>query len=145
MSKLECDPENSEKFKEWIRDRGGIAQWKSINLSNPGASWSTPALTDGKPTQKPNWQCENTPSEIITKEEDVVVVVPKEVKRFHVGIRSGYNGLSFKVTDGGSRKIRSAVEKAGEGAWHEFDYYTQEAVIYKPGQTIPLSEQKISI
>jgi len=41
----ECSEENAPKFWEWLRTRGGIAVWKSINLGNAGASWSTPATT----------------------------------------------------------------------------------------------------
>jgi hypothetical protein len=49
--------ENAEKFKTWIRDRGGVAIWESVNLSNPGRSWSSPALgTDGTPYPKPSWE-----------------------------------------------------------------------------------------
>jgi hypothetical protein len=56
----------------------------------------------------------------------------KEVKRFRVGIRMGSQGLRVKVTDGGSRRIRREVAKAGAGATYTFDYMTQEAVILVP-------------
>jgi len=38
------------------------------------------------------------------------------------------------------RSIRTAVAKAGEGAYHTFDYATQEAVILKPESQIPLPD-----
>ena len=56
----------------------------------------------------------------------------EEVKRFHVGVRMGSNGLALKVTDGGSRRIRREVSKAGEGAYYAFDYLTQDAIILRP-------------
>jgi hypothetical protein len=63
MNKHECAPENAEKMLGWIKNRGGVAIWPSINFSNFGASWSTPALTtDGKPYPKPTWQAANEPS-----------------------------------------------------------------------------------
>lgn len=69
-----------------------------------------------------------------------MVAIDREVKRFHVAIRMGSQGFSMKCTDGASRRIRSAVAKAGEGAYHVFDYTTQEAVIMAPEKVIPLPE-----
>jgi hypothetical protein len=48
--------------------------------------------------------------------------------------------MTFKVTDGGTRKIRAAVDKAGEGATYEFDYETQEAIITVPDKRVSLAE-----
>jgi len=155
-TKHPCSAANASLFYTWLTKRGGIAIWKSINLGNAGASWSSPATIRKGDTQdcpageedqivpypKPNWQCENTPSRIITDINEVVVEIPKEVKRFYVAVRRSGNGLSLKVTDGGTRRIRAACEKAGAGAgsWYEFDYSSQEAVIYVPSETIPLKE-----
>lgn len=137
--KLQIRPEQAARFREWLRDRGGIAVWRSANLANPGASWSTPALQpDGTPTPRPTWEAEDRPSRIITDPAEVEVVEPKEVKRFYVAVRRGSQGLSLKLTDGASRKVRAAVEKAGPEAWYSFDYFTQEAVILVPGTVGPL-------
>jgi hypothetical protein len=160
----QVSPENAEKSKDWIANRGGIAIWKSINLSNPGASWSTPALQlerspltgNFEPTTKPTWEAASEPERIIREVGEVLVVVPREVKRFHVGIRLGSQGLTYKLTDGATRKVHAAVAKANrdfaeqrkvatdsiDEAWYEFDYDTQEAVIYIPDQMIPLTEWK---
>lgn len=141
--KHQVNADNAELFWEWLRNRGGIAIWRSVNLSNPGASWSTPALTDDnppKPYSKPTWQSSDQPSRIITDPTEVEVYVAAEVKRFHVAVRRSSSGMMLKVSDGGSRRIRSAVAKAGDGAYHVFDYETQEAVIMKPVSTVPLVE-----
>lgn len=136
-----CIEENAARFNNWIKNRGGIARWDSLNLSNPGASWSTPALTeDGDPYEKPTWQCSDKPKAVFTDPEEVGVETVEEVKRFRVGIRQGVQGLSLKVTDGGSRRIRKEIEKAGDGAYNVFDYMTQEAVIMKPVKVISLRE-----
>jgi hypothetical protein len=136
-----CVRENAPKMAEWIRSRGGVAVWQSVNLSNPGASWSTPALTpEGTPYPKPTWEAESSPSRVITDASEIEVAIAIEVKRFHVAIRRGSEGLSFKLTDGSSRKLKAAVAKAGDGAWYEFDYSTQEAVIYTPGETVTLDK-----
>jgi hypothetical protein len=138
---IECTAENAPKFREWIATRGGVARWPSVNLSNIGASWSTPVLTaSGEPTPKPNWQAASAPSEIATSEDQVNVFVPKEVRRFRVATRMGSQGFSVKLTDASGRKLRAALEKAGEGSWHQFDYSTQEAIIFVADSTIPLSE-----
>lgn len=135
------NPENAKKFYEWITTRGGLAIWDSIDLSDPNFSITTPVLDkDGNPTVKPHWKLGEKPARIITNAEEVVVRKYVEVKRFHVGIRVGSQGMTLKVTDGGSRRIRTAVSKAGEGAYHVFDYETQEAVIMKPVSTVPLLE-----
>lgn len=134
-------PESAQRIAEWLDTRGGIAVWPSINLSNPGASWTTPVNNaDGSPTTKPTWEAQNKPERVITNPAEVLVSKDVEVKRFHVGVRLGSQGMSYKVTDGGSRRIRSAVAKAGEGAYYVFDYGTQEAVIMKPESQVGLLE-----
>lgn len=141
MSKHLVTPENAPKFWEWLQHRGGIAVWKSINLSNLGASWSTPARTEsGEPTPKPSWEAGGAPARIITSAEDVEVCLYKEVRRFHVAVRRGAQGLTMKLTDASSRRLRSAVDKAGVRASYQFDYGTQEAVILAPERVIPLVE-----
>lgn len=143
-NKHQVNVANAEKMWRWINERGGIAVWRSADLANPGASWSTPALTDDnppKPYPKPTWQAENQPSRIITDPSEVELCIDSEVKRFRVAIRStGSFGSTLKVSDGGSRRIRDAVAKAGDGAYHEFDYDAQEAVIFKPTKVISLAE-----
>lgn len=133
--------ENAPKIWSWLRERGGLAIWQSVNLSDPGKSWTTPALQlDGSPTPKPTWEAENTPSRIITDPAEVLVSKDREVKRFHVAVRLGRQGLNFKCTDASTRKIRDAVAKAGNGAYNEFDYYTQEAVIMAPESQVPIAQ-----
>jgi len=129
-----CTIENAPRFWDWIQGRGGIAVWHSVNLANPGASWSTPADV----TTKPTWEAADAPERIVTDPERVIVSVDREVKRFHVGVRRGDQGMTFKVTDGGSRRIHREVEKAGEGAYHRFE--CQDAVIMAPESAMTLSE-----
>ena len=43
MEKYHISPETAPKALDWIKTRGGIAVWQSVNLSNPGATWTTPA------------------------------------------------------------------------------------------------------
>ena len=137
----ECAPENAPKMKEWLARRGGIAIWESINLSNPGASWSTPALReDGSPMAQPTWEAAKTPSRVITDEREIVVVTRKEVKRFRVAIRRA--GLSFKCTDKSSKRIQEALAKAGKDASYHFDYEEQKAVITVPGESVSLADFK---
>jgi hypothetical protein len=133
---LIIDADNAKTLAGWFLSMNpGVQVWTSVNLSNPGAQWLTP-LGEGKPT----WQAGNEP-QVIKDPAQVGVVVMEEVKRFRVGVRMGSQGLSMKVTDGGTRRIRSAVAKAGDGATYTFDYETQEAVILAPaGDPQPLSQ-----
>lgn len=141
MVKHQVTAANAAKIQKWFEDRGGIAIWESVNLSNPGASWTTPATSPvGGPPEKPSWQAASAPARVITDQADVDVIVPKLVKRFHIGVRMGSNGTMLKVTDGGTRRIRRELTKAGEGSWYEFDYEQQDVLIYVPGEAVPLSE-----
>ncbi len=139
---------DASRIWEGLQNRGGIAIWHSADLSDPGKTWTTPLLNKhGYPAAKQHWKMEDEPRRQITDPEEVVVDVPKEVKRFHIALRRGSTGFSIKLTDGSSRKLERAVEKANEQycqgetlAWYEFDYDTQEAVILVPDQSIPIEE-----
>lgn len=131
---------NAAKIKDWLDNRGGLLIWESVDLSNPGTMTSPFKNADGTPVTKPHWRLSNEPIRHITSSDDVEVCIDTEVKRFRVGVRRGGQGLSLKVTDGGTRKIRAAVEKAGVGAYYKFDYMTQEAVIMATDKVIPLAE-----
>jgi hypothetical protein len=140
MEKHVINVANAERMWGWLQTRGGIAVWPSIDLSDLGKSWSTPAnQEDGTPTTKPHWKSGSTPR-IITDPAEVEVSVDREVKRFHIGVRMGAQGLALKVTDGGTRRIRKEVAKAGLNAYYEFDYSTQEAVIFASDKVVPLAE-----
>lgn len=140
MSPLEIFPANVSQIVDWLANRGGLFVWGSCNLGNPGITWTTPASNvDGSSISKPNWQADKIIRHIRSL-DDIVVIIPKVVKRFHVTTRIGTQGFSVKVSDGGSRKITKECEKAGEKSWYEFDYGSYEnAVILVPEKTIPLS------
>jgi len=139
-----CDPQNVGKFIEWFNTRRGVAIWDSVNLSNPGITWTTPLMTsDGAPVIKPSWQSGRI-IRVIQDPSKVDVVTGKVYKKFHVGVRQSGNGLSWKVTDWGSRRIRECEAKAFDEfgqSWHEFDYGSYEnALIMVPGEIKNLSE-----
>ena len=144
--KYTTDECNALRIFGWLKDRGGILIWPSVDLSNPGASTTTPALgPDGVRPNKPNWRSASKPSLHITDLNDVGIITAKEVKRFHVAVRMGSQGLSLKVTDGGSRRIYAEVAKAeekyGVEAWHEFDYGDEKnAVIMIADKTVSLAD-----
>lgn len=142
MPKVTTSGEHAAKLLDWINTRGGVAVWHSISLSDPGAETFTPAITDGKPTGKPHWKFANEPAMVITNPDEIEITKDEEVRRFHISIRQSSNRLFVKLTDASSRKVHAAVEKAGEGAYYEFDYTTQECVIMKPISTMPLSQYK---
>jgi hypothetical protein len=135
------DASNARLIWEWLTTRGGLAIWQSVDLSDPGKSSTAPLKdADGHVKGKPHWKYDDHPNRIIHDPAEVIVETYKEVKRFYVAVRRGSSGMSLKLTDGASRKVRAAVEKAGEGATYEFDYSTQEAVIVVPDSEVPLVE-----
>jgi len=133
--------EQAEKIWDWLQNRGGIAVWHSINLSNLGRTWTTPVLDEeGNLVKKPTWEADSVPAEVILNPDDILVSKDQEVKRFHVAVRVSGNGLMLKCKPGSSNRILRAVSKAGDGAYHEFDYWTQEAVIMAPVDRFSLTE-----
>lgn len=143
MEPIRTSITHADKMAKWIKGRGGIAVWKSQDFSEFGKELFTPAFTDEgepKPYPKPSWKVANEPERIVDDPEHVILDTQKEVKRFRIGVRPGSQGLVMKVTDGGTRRISAALAKYGEESWFEFDYYTQEAVILVPGETITLKE-----
>jgi hypothetical protein len=139
-------PEHAAKILEWIKTRGGLALWGSVNLSNLGASWTAPVNDeDGHPNGRPHWSAANEPYRVITDAAEVEVTVPLEVKRFRVATRMGAQGYMVKLTDASTRRLRKAVDQAAERtadkqAWYQFDYETQEAVIYVNAKVVPLEK-----
>jgi|SRR5271166_2665997 len=135
-------PEAAHKLHEWLMTRGGLAIWNSVNLSNPSASWTTPVHDEeGNASKRPTWECGESPDRIINDIGEVVVVIPKEVKRFNIGLRKGGDGLMVKLTEFSSGKLRKELVKAGGNAWYQFDYSHQQAVIFVPEENeFPLEE-----
>ena len=112
-------------------------------MSCPERTWTTPLTgPDGNEPAKPHPYAGSITS-VTTDPADVVVEVPKELKRFHVALRMGSQGMTWKLTDASSRKLRSALAKATEkhgNAFYEFDYERQEAVVFVPERTVPIAE-----
>ena len=134
---ITCVPQNAERFAMWIRERGGICLWKSLNLSNPGASWCTPfRFEDGSEATKPTWQADNTPAVVVTSMDEVGVEIPVETTRIRISLIQ--RGLKVVLTDGSTRKVQAALEKAGEGAFYTFE--DKEAVIWQIRGTVALDE-----
>jgi hypothetical protein len=141
VKKHQVTAENAAMFKDWLIARGGLAVWESQDFSRGGQSWTTPLnQADGTPTPRPHWSCREAPDRVVTDVAEVEVCVDKEVRRFRVAVRMGSQGMSLKLTDAATRKVREAVAKAGKGAYHRFDYETQEAVIFAPEKVVPLTE-----
>ena len=128
------------KVVEWITTGRKVLVWQSINLSDPGKQVLTPGSDAyGHKTSKPSWEFGNEPIHTFTSLDEFIVQADKVVKRFHVGVRRSGNGLSLKVTDAGSAKIRTAVTKAGEGAYYLFDYAEEKNVVIMAPDGEPVS------
>lgn len=126
------DPADARIVAGWYQTRG-LRVWHSLNLADPARMWLTPA--DGK--FAPHWSAGN-PQDVTP--DQIGVGVFQEVKRFHVAVRRGSNGLSWKLKDGSQRRLDKALDAAGEGSTYQFDYLTQEAVIFKQVSIVSLEE-----
>lgn len=136
---------NAARIYDWLKTRGGLAVWGSVNLSDPTKSWTAPLNDDnGVRKTKPRWECTTEPVRIITDPAEVMVSVPKEVDRFRVAVRMGAQGFMLKLTDASGRKLNARKEKAhakhNTTVFHEFDYNTQEAVIYADTEVVPIED-----
>jgi hypothetical protein len=129
MTQVECTVGNAPKFWKWINERGGLAVWNRQDLENAGRSFTTPLLQeDGSYTEKPHWSTGSKPDRIETDPSKVLVFIPEEVRRIRVAVKRC--GLSYILTDASKKKLKAAVDKAGPDAYFEFDYETQQAVIF---------------
>ena len=138
-------PKQARLIGKWFAERGGIFFWTSADLSDPSWSVFTPAQQEnGQRTGKPHWKANNEPAEHVSDPSAFDVVVEREVKRFHVGLRRGGQGLSFKLTDASTRRVRQALAKAkekfGDDCWYTFDYSTQDCLILTADKKQPLPE-----
>lgn len=135
-------PQNAELIRSWLLTRGGIAVWSSLDMSDPGKTWTTPLLKeDGSASGKPHWAASTEPVRVITSPSDVVVEVGQEVKRVKIALRRGANGMKIKLTDASTKKVYAAIDKAkakAGAAWYEFD--GDQAVIYASAGLKPLTE-----
>jgi len=131
------DPGARLKFEGWVANRGGVIVWESADFQDRPFIF-TPAKKENSDEQyeKPYWAYRVR--EVVTDISRFDFVDLAEVKRFHIAVRLGSNGLMLKLTDASTRKVRNAVEKAtekyGRKALYGFDYDTQEAVIWIPVQ-----------
>ena len=139
--KHQVSPENAALILDRIRTRGGIAIWNCHDLSDPGKTWTCPVNDNqGNPKTKPHWAAGEI-IRTITNPDEVEVVSPKIVRKFHIGLRMGAQGFKIKLTDASSRRVRNAVAKAQEKygeAWHEFDYEARDALILVPDEKVLL-------
>jgi hypothetical protein len=142
MTKHHCSPENAQKMKDWIANRGGLAIWESQDLGDPGRSWTTPVLDEeGNPVGPPHWKCGGPgarQSRIITDMKDVEVITDKEVRRFPLHLSKHMQGMTIVLTDACSKKVRKALDQAGKGSTYVFD--GDEVVILVPDKVVPLAE-----
>lgn len=124
-------------FTMWLAERGGVIRWRNLNLSNPDAGDQFTPLRgpDGgnNTNQPPHWSVGM--GEIITDLSRFRFVRElREVKRIKIAVRVGSQGLSLKLTDGSSRRLRAAMSKIQEQHKTKPCYHFEEdqAVIQVP-------------
>jgi hypothetical protein len=132
-----CVPDQKEKFADWIANRGGVIRWQNLNLSNPdGGDMYTPVRgPDGENNQEraPHWSVGF--AEIITDLSRFRFIKElREVKRLKIAVRMGSQGLSLKLTDGSTRRLRAAMGKIQDihGTKPCYHFEEDQAVIEVP-------------
>ncbi len=137
----ECHEDDAPRVLDWIKNRGGVQVWRSVDLSDPGASSITPARdADGNPTRCPHWKFAKAPI-TITDPAQVGVYTEVLYKAFPVALRRGSNGLTLKLTDAAQRKVDKATaqckEKHGNAHIRKGvlpDVMASIGVFYTPGE-----------
>lgn len=140
----ECSEENAAKFLEWIATRDGVTVWKSQDLGDPTASWSTPyRTTTGELTKPPHWKCgpEQTP-EVFTDPSKIGVYASAPFA--FVPVRLRQHGLALVLTKASERRLNSVMErcrKAHGSAWYRKGGLSEPSVeVRYTVETVALSE-----
>lgn len=141
---VEGRAEHVSKYRDWLTHRGGIAVWTSVNLSNPGQKWSTPAFSiDGTPTTKPNWQAGDTPI-VVTDPSQVGIYTETLFKDISVKLRFGSQGFMLKLSDASQRKVDRVLDacraKHGNAHYRTGGLVNPVVSVYYTDKIIPLSE-----
>lgn len=134
---MEIQESNAAKIAEWFRTRGGILVWDNADLGFDRGDTITPMVdANGQPVGKPAWWCGQ--ARAITSPEEIVVIRKKEVARFPVAVRlRGSFQHKLVLTDGSARKLAKAKSRF-PGSWHEFDFLSQEAILFVEAGREPL-------
>ncbi len=157
---VQCEESNAQKYWDWIQDRGGLAIWESQNLSNPGASWITPAtIRQGDcegftnespdanvilPYPQPTWQAGKEPARLVIDPKQVGVYTAELYKAFRVGLVG--REMSLVLTSGAQRKVDKHMaeckEKHGDSFYRKGVLEIEGASmgIYYTKTIVPLDE-----
>ena len=92
----------------------------------------------GNPAPSPHWKASDRPTRVVTDSGRVFVVTHREADRLRVAVRRGSYGLSLKLTDASSRRLRRALEKAGPTAVYVFE--GDHAVVHVEASRTPLAD-----
>lgn len=107
--KIEISKADAPRIADWLANRGGVAIWESLDLSDAGARTFTPA-----DASRPSWQYADKPVDVVTQPSDVGVYSETLFKAFPVSLRRSNNGLAFKLTDSAQRKVDKAMADCRE-------------------------------
>ena len=106
----DCSESNALKFAEWIRDRGGVAVWKSQDLGDLSASWSTPVRNAaGETNRAPHWKCGQSAPTIHTDMNTIGVFQSEKFEEVPVKLKP--NGMSLVLTDTSKRRLDRTMER----------------------------------
>lgn len=116
--KHEVAEKNAHLFAKWLRERGGILNWKSQDLGSAGRSVTTPFTNaDGTPFARPGWQFTH-PEYHITDPADVEVYTTRVVESFTIKLKQSQGRLV--LNNASDRKVNAALERAGKDSFYRF-------------------------
>lgn len=127
----------ARQVAEWINKRGGVALWRSVNLSMPDREWITPI-----DAPRPSWMAGEQPAEVARHIKDVEVKVVRDAKKIRVYLDRKHHGMKILLTAASTKRLRKWLDKFHPSSYRfEADMFGNPiAVIYRIERTIPLDE-----
>lgn len=125
---VEGRPEHAGKYRDWLRERGGLAVWTSQHIADRGAKTVTPA-----DAPSPGWRYTQPPT-IVTDPAQVGIYQEVLYKRVRVALRVSGNGLSTKLTDHSQAKVNKVMATCREE--HGSAHYRTQTEVDGPGVNV---------
>lgn len=147
VEKYRVSEADADKILTWLRERGGILIWTSVDLSRPGESSTTPFRDPaGIPVGKPHWRFGDHPRHI-TDISEVEVAEAEKVESLAVRIKRG-GELRLTLTSHSSAKLQERLahwsQERNTAAWYHFEGFLvngwDTAHIYVDSKIVPMQE-----
>lgn len=110
---------DAPRIVEWLQTRGGIRVWENRDIGGDSNGATTPAKTkEGADYPSPHWRFGQEPARTITDPADVEVATDVVVETITIKLKS--SGHRMVLNNASDRRVRAALERAGEGSYYTF-------------------------